>query len=150
MYEGPGVERERSCNATERGYRSFDEVVRRAEEAGEPKPWKYLPAKCMLELSERPWFMVDDPELQEWAREAFTRAGRGMSRGLSFRCWQCGSWNHTYKWCVFGGLRNCHVCKLFGHFAGNCPNESLMRERVLPKWEPMQADFTPGSPAGNR
>ena len=62
--------------------RSFDEVVRRAGETGEPKPWKYLPAKCMLELSKRPWFMVDDPELQEWAREAFTRAGRGMSRGI--------------------------------------------------------------------
>ena len=108
-----------------------------------------MPVKCIVELSKRPWFMAEDKTLQRLAKEAFLLAGGSMSRGLSFRCWQCGSWNHTFKWCIFDGLRTCHECHLFGHFAQDCPNVELMQRRVLPVWRPLQADFTPRAPAGN-
>ena len=88
-------------------------------------PWKQMPCLIDPNRAELPWWM--DPARQSQALEHMKRLMRFHNPEADvptapFLCWNCGSRNHTYHWCVVDGPGNrCFTCDLFGHRSTDCP-----------------------------
>lgn len=89
-------------------------------------PWKQMPCLIDPNRAGRPWWM--DPAKESKAREHMKRLMREIHHPgadvptAPFLCWNCGSRNHTYHWCVVDGPGNrCFTCDLFGHRSTDCP-----------------------------